>query len=321
MIAPWVHWASEAGAPAEALLVRAGIRPELVGQPAAVVPLKRALRWVELACRSLGTEQLGVHVGRATPIEALGPYGRVLAGALTLGQYLHQGLSLYGTVVVGQTIWLSAHGRRLRVNLAAPWEPELGDYQARLHFLAVTMANIRRFAGPDWTPTEIGLGFDAREPIPDDAFGDAPVMRRSGHTYLELPRTMLGLRAREGDPSPAVGSATSPEPLPRDLAGLVALQIGSLLPGRPMSVDVAAETLGMSRRSLQRGLAEQGSSYTDLLGKTRLRLAAEWLERTDKPVVEIALDLGYADASNFTRAFRRAIGVSPSLFRKAAGRH
>jgi AraC-like DNA-binding protein len=321
MVAPWVDCALKAGAPAEALLVRAGIRPELVEQPAAVVPLKRALRWVELACRSLGTEHLGVHVGRATPIEALGPYGRVLAGTLTLGQYLHQGLSLYGTVVVGQRIWLSAHGSRLRVNLGAPWEPELGDYQARLHFLAVTSASIRRFAGPAWTPTEIGLGYDAREPIPEDVFGDVPLMCRPGHAYLELPRTMLSLRARQDGQSPSAAPASPPEPLPRDLAGLVALQIESLLPGRPVSVDVAAETLGMRRRSLQRGLAAEGISYTDLLSETRLRLAAEWLERTDKPVVEIALDLGYADASNFTRAFRRATGVSPSMFRKAAGRH
>jgi len=320
VIRPWVAYAGEEGAPSEALLVRAGIRPEILEQPAAVVPLKRALHWAELACRSLGTEHLGVNVARATPIEALGPYGRVLAGALTLGQYLHQGLSLYGTVVVGQTIWLSAHGSRIRVNLGAAWEPDLGDYQAHLHFLAITAANIRRFAGPAWTPTEISLGFKAREPIPDDAFGETRVVCRPGQTYLELARNLLSLRPCQGDLSPAAGPATPPEPLPRDLAGLVALQIAALLPGRAVSVDVAAETLGMSRRSLQRGLAAHGISYTDLLAHVRLRRAAEWLERTDKPVVEIALDLGYADASNFTRAFRRQTGVSPSAFRQVARR-
>jgi len=50
----------------------------------------------------------------------------------------------------------------------------------------------------------------------------------------------------------------------------------------------------------------------------RLRRAADWLQHTDRPVVEIALDLGYSDASNFTRAFRRQTGVSPSTFRRQA---
>ena len=64
-----------------------------------------AFRWAELACRSLGTEHLGLHVGCETPIEDLGPYGRELARARTLQQYLRQGISLYGAVVTGQRFW------------------------------------------------------------------------------------------------------------------------------------------------------------------------------------------------------------------------
>lgn len=120
---------------------------------------------------------------------------------------------------------------------------------------------------------------------------------------------------------PPPGPADLPEPLPSDLAGLVELQIASLLSGRAPPVDLIAESLGTSRRSLQRGLAQQGISYTDLLTKVRLRRAAEWLERSEKPVVEIAFDLGYADASNFTRAFRQLTGVPPSAFRQAAVRN
>jgi AraC-like DNA-binding protein len=48
----------------------------------------------------------------------------------------------------------------------------------------------------------------------------------------------------------------------------------------------------------------------------RLRQAADWLENTDKQVEEIAFDLGYTDASNFARAFRRQSGVSPQAFRR-----
>jgi hypothetical protein len=108
----------------------------------------------------LGTAQLGVHVGSATPIEALGSYGRVLASALTLHQYVQQGISLYRTLAQGQTIWLSAHDNRARVNLGTTWKLSPGDRQARMNFLAVTIANIRRFAGPQWSPTELSFGFE-----------------------------------------------------------------------------------------------------------------------------------------------------------------
>ena len=317
---PWLEFSSKEGTPSEALLERAGICPELLQQPDAVVPLKRVFRWIELAGQSLGTEQLGVRVGCVTPIEVLGPYGRILAGALTLNQYLRQGIALYHTIVTGQTVWLSEHGNRARVNLGAPWKPGPGDCQARLNFLAITIANIRRFAGPHWRPTELSFGFEPREPVPVDVLGDARVVDRPGQTYFEFPRLLLGLRLRQGDQRPASGPTTAPDLLPSDLFGLVELQIASLLPGGAPPVDLIAETLGMSRRSLQRGLASMGVRYTDLLTMVRLRRAAGWLERTDKPVVEIALDLGYTDASNFTRAFRRETGASPTRFRETAGR-
>ena len=84
LLSPWVAFTANEGAPFEALLERAGIHPELLQQPTAVVPFKRALCWIELAGASLGTAQLGARVGSATPIEALGAYGRALASARTL---------------------------------------------------------------------------------------------------------------------------------------------------------------------------------------------------------------------------------------------
>ena len=321
MIAPWVASAQSLGAPAEVLLGRAGIRSEVLRHATAAVPLKKLYCWIELVCQSLGTEHLGLDVGCATRYEDFGHYGRMVLSALTLREYLQKGISLYGTVVVGQSFWLSAHGAQVRLNLSGPWDPELGDYQTYLNSFAIIIANIRRFAGPGWAPTEISFGFRAREVIPAaDIFGGTRVVYRPGQTYLEFPRAMLGLRLRHRAPAVAAGQPALSRPLPKDLAGLVELQIESLLPDRAVPVDLVAETLGTSRRSLQRGLAFQGVSYTDLLTEVRVRRAATWLECTDKPVMEIAFDLGYTDASNFTRAFRRQTGVSPKAFRDTPGR-
>ena len=321
MLSPWVDYLKTQGAPVDALLERSGIRPELLCHPTAALPLRKVFHWIELACRSLGTEHIGLEIGDATSNEDLGHYGRALSSALTLYDYINQGISLYGTVVVGQSFWLSGHANRARINLGAPWDPGLGDYQSYLYSFAITIANIRRFAGPDWRPTEISLGFSTREPPPAAEFFDsARLLYRPGYAYIEFPREILGLSLRNRSRESTSERPASLERLPTDLAGLAELQIQSLLSGQTVPIDLVAESLGTSRRSLQRGLAAQGVSYSELLSEVRIRRAAQWLEESDKPVVEIALDLGYTDASNFTRAFRRQTGVSPKAFRDAAAK-
>jgi AraC family transcriptional regulator len=52
--------------------------------------------------------------------------------------------------------------------------------------------------------------------------------------------------------------------------------------------------------------------------RCRLRKAARLLADEDRAITEIALDVGFADLSNFVRSFRRAAGVSPRAYRQAA---
>jgi AraC family transcriptional regulator len=54
------------------------------------------------------------------------------------------------------------------------------------------------------------------------------------------------------------------------------------------------------------------------LVRSRLRRAARQLAEDSRPITDIALDVGFADLSNFVRTFRRAAGVSPRGFRRMA---
>jgi AraC-like DNA-binding protein len=52
--------------------------------------------------------------------------------------------------------------------------------------------------------------------------------------------------------------------------------------------------------------------------RSRLRRAARLLAEDSRPITDIALDIGFADLSNFVRTFHRAAGVSPRRFRDSA---
>lgn len=83
-----------------------------------------------------------------------------------------------------------------------------------------------------------------------------------------------------------------------------------------LTIDRCAAQLGVSRRKLQRGLSQQGVTFSSLVTDVRMETATELLAEGDKSVANIAHQLGYANAASFARAFRRSRGVTPSDFRQ-----
>lgn len=88
-----------------------------------------------------------------------------------------------------------------------------------------------------------------------------------------------------------------------------------LVEGEPTQSD-AANTIGISLRTLQRRLAEEGTSFGELLAETRRDLAVSYLRERAWTVTEVAFSLGFGDVGSFSRAFRRWTGQSPTEFAK-----
>ncbi|HJY35981.1 MAG TPA: AraC family transcriptional regulator, partial [Steroidobacteraceae bacterium] len=87
----------------------------------------------------------------------------------------------------------------------------------------------------------------------------------------------------------------------------------------PVDLESAARRAGLSPYHFLRLFANiVGVTPHQYLLRSRLRRAARALAEDDRPVSDIALDVGFADLSNFVRTFHRAAGVSPRGFRQAA---
>lgn len=92
-------------------------------------------------------------------------------------------------------------------------------------------------------------------------------------------------------------------------------QLQSLLKDGYPCIDRVAEIARTSRRSLQRKLAQDHLSYSLLVEQVRFETAVELLQDPGLSLIDISLELGYANAASFTRAFKRWTGISPSQFR------
>lgn len=87
----------------------------------------------------------------------------------------------------------------------------------------------------------------------------------------------------------------------------------------PIDLDQAAREAGLSPFHFLRLFANVlGVTPHQYLVRSRLRHAARLLGDEDRPVTDVAYAVGFGDLSNFVRTFRRAAGVSPGHFRRAA---
>lgn len=86
-----------------------------------------------------------------------------------------------------------------------------------------------------------------------------------------------------------------------------------------LDLDMAAQRAGLSSfHFLRLFTATLGVTPHQYLLRARLRRAARLLAEPERPVTDIAYEVGFRDLSNFVRSFRRAAGVPPGAFRRLA---
>jgi AraC-like DNA-binding protein len=100
--------------------------------------------------------------------------------------------------------------------------------------------------------------------------------------------------------------------------GSVVYQVRRLLlnqPGRFPPLEEVAGKLNMSPRTLRRHLRREDSTFRQIVTDLRMTIAAKYLRNTRMPSQSIAELLGYSDAANFHRAFKKSSGETPEEFR------
>lgn len=154
--------------------------------------------------------------------------------------------------------------------------------------------------------------------------GQFPVRFEYGQPeeMLVFPRQLLEVRMRLAD---ADASEMAREQCEFELQkalkeqGDITLAIRNMLrmmPGPLPSLEAMAERFCVSSRTLKRRLAEKDTHYREIVESVLKDRAIQLLRYTNQSVSEIAYELGYADLSNFSRAFRKWTGKSASEFRE-----
>lgn len=316
-----------------------GVTPQALEQAAglpagSLEPLPESLaadayvRLLDAGAELAHDPHFGLHVGERVKLGTYTVYGLILLSCRDFGQAFEQTLRYEQLAHDLGRSTLQAEGQ-----LACyTWH---SHYPAHHRHLADSVfAGIRVFgnwlAGMPLPPAELALTHDGGDPA-----GHAEYLRLFG----ALPRfnapanvarfdaAMLAWPVPNADVSlyPVLTqhaeqllSKRAAAPAPAIVQQVHAVIVRRLAHGQ-VRVATVAEELGLSARTLQRKLADAGSSFQQVLDEARFALARDYLRQPGLTLVDIAFLLGYQEQSAFTHAFRDWSGMNPGAWR-AAGR-
>lgn len=321
---PFVSFLREIGAPVDRLLSAARLPVHSLDNPDALIPLLNACRFLEDAARREDIPTLGFQVGQRTPVECLGTFGLLIRQSVTLWEALNTAQKLSPAINSGFRVRLEQQGDSVWVHHENGMQGTCGSQHADGFGLTLIANLIRHAIDLTWRPRAVRLPISPDRDVADlDLFSAASLQYQQTSSAIALPAALLSqpLAALRGSHNLPRAEATewlqSSAPA-SDIAGSVTQFLHTQLSVGCQDIKLTAEATGLSVRTLQRRLFEKGYDYSKLFDHARFDLAVELLERSDLKIVDIAQELGYGDAANFTRAFRRWTGISPLEFRKAA---
>jgi AraC-like DNA-binding protein len=189
-----------------------------------------------------------------------------------------------------------------------------GENQVELYDLKLMIQLVQLAGGRDWVPPEVFVSeVNARRLAPSKEFERVRIRHSDSVTRVVIPAAMLAW------PMHALAhpyALHSPAPLAESFLESLSAVIATYLKEGKISIQLAAEMAGLGKRTFQRRLGDLQLDYNTLIDQVRLKRALSMLCKTDMPVTEIAYDLGYSDAANFTRAFHRWTTLSPKEYRR-----
>lgn len=318
-LAPIIGWMLRSGRPVEAALREAGLGEHATSDPATPMPLHNAVELLRLLARAEGPD-IACRVAAGIDVMEIGALGAAVRARPTPRQALHVAAVLIPRHCTHERFEAenSTDGLRVIESWVIRLDPEaLHLTQQYVAALIQALCAATGAAGPLLDRVEIS---------PHPAAGVAHLARWLGRVEAgATPRLMVDIPARVADAR--LAAMRSGQTLPSDWTALqgdgdllqsLRWTIAAMLGPREVSIDAVARAAGMTRRTLQRRLAAQGLTFSELLDTTRADAAMRMLAEGAAPLCDVASRLGYANASALTRAMRRWTGKTPRAFQETA---
>jgi AraC-like DNA-binding protein len=288
-----------------------------------VLPLERLHAFFDAAEAEARDPMLGVHIAQSIPRGAYGLLEFACRSAPTVGAALERIVRYIS--LLNELVEVTVDGGVVEQRIVG--QPLCVGRHGNEFFVAMLLMQARQLTGSNlMRPHKVWLAHPRPRDIAGlvEVFGTDHIEFDRERNGIALPPAALAAPLSTHDPAllalldQQAEAALSLRGTSNRFLGPLRQEIRDRLRDGAPALDEAARALAMSPRTLQRRLADEGTSWNQLVDDVRKELAVRWVEEGARPLGEIAFLLGYSELSAFLRALKRWTGRSASELRQPA---
>lgn len=316
----WPQVLADLGVEPDTFFAGFGLSSDHFEDPETVAPISLIGRMLRASAEMTGCDHLGILIGQRARLSSLGAVGVMAQSCPTAGDALRELEHHLQVQDRAAIISLEVEGRSAALSYQVT-TPGVEAIDQIYCLVALVGRNILgALFGSAWRPDQVHLPIARRAGarLLREELG-APLRFDAERLAFVFPASDLQRPLATADPllhrmmSERVAQLEAK--LHRDLLGQVRDLMQTMVFVGDSRTSRVAGRLGLSLRTLNRRLADLGSSLHRIREEVWTETACQLLANTEKTASEIAQILGYSDLSAFTRAFRRWKGVAPTQWR------
>ena len=303
------------------MLARAGLPENILEQTEGVISYTRFLRLLELSAIESGDSLFGLKFGLYQGVSVLGPLLYLIRNCQTFGDAMKELQQFFHLHMGAAQIEFSQYGELSQLAYKVHNSDQEGLNQGMELALGVGYQLLRTLLGKQWQAKAIYF-----EHYPHNSakqyqklLGKAPFFQHE-ESAIVFESIWLNAPLKDADPELHLvirRHLNSMEALNnQELTEFVAYLLRNLLAQGQANIDNICQCMAISKRTLQRRLAEHDTSFKLILDDTRKNMAQRYLDGSRLQLSQLSDLLGYASLSAFTRAYIRWHGHAPSYRNK-----
>lgn len=312
---------NDLGGDALALMARFGYCEADLQTPDNLMSYRNFMNMLNSAALEVRCPHIGLLLSREQDVATLGMLGMAMQQEPTVSDALKVFTRYFFMHLQASYIDFSVVGKLLigsfNMNLDNPPDTRQAVDLALGHGI-----NIFRFlAGPTLTPNAAHFMFSPPQNMRPyrEVFG-CPLNFNAQFNGLTFDANILDLPVRGSDAQLRRVMQNHlhgiEQQFPNDLNSQVKHVIRAMLSTRSCNIDLVANSMNMSKRTLQIKLKAQGTGFQQLFDEVRADIASQYIGNKNVSMTQLAEVLGYSELSAFTRAFTRWFGESPRQWQK-----